>query len=168
VPELTATLELTRQVWQRTVADPEAYERHRAKLEREARERQQRYLAEAEKKHRKLLREFLKESEKELERAQRAGCDRDAAFPGSLEAHLAVLQDVLTVANSQEYLRAEVDRQASRLRRDLERLEVALNQCSADSVQPWLAQSHQFSRQLARNLQEELSLEARANRVRGD
>ena len=168
VPELTATLELTRQVWQRTMVDPEAYERQRAKLEREARERHQRYLAKAEKKHRELLREFLKESQKELERAQRAGCDRDAAFPGSLEAHLAVLRDVLTVANSQEHLRTEVDRQASHLRRNLERLEVVLNQCPADRVQPWLAQSHQFSRDLARNLQEELSLEARANSVRGD
>lgn len=168
VPELTATLELTRQVWQRTAADSEAYERQRAKLEREARERHQHYLVEVEKKHRQLLREFLKESQKELERARRAGCDRDAAFPGSLEAHLAVLRDVLNVANSQEHLRAELNRQAPRLRRDLQRLEVALNQCPADGAQPWLAESHQFSRELARNLQEELSLEARANRVRGD
>ncbi|MFQ5663671.1 MAG: hypothetical protein ACE5HL_07560 [Terriglobia bacterium] len=165
LPELEATLALTRRAWKQAVPEGEtaAFERRVAKVERKSRGRLERARRKEEKQRIKVVREFFEASHKQLARARRAACQRRTASSAELEAHLALLLEVTQVARSEEKLRVELQRHARRLQRDLEGLEAALNHCPAQPSDPWRLDSRESCRELARALQRELS--ARMNAV---
>jgi len=157
LPELSATLNLTRQVWAHTLGNQEESARHLAAVEARAVSRYEKEQAEQEKERRELLRAFLKKTREEIEKAQKAGCDSQRAYPSNLESHLAVLQQVLSASISEEALRAEVNRCRPQLRQQLAQLDSTLSQCSIDTEEAWRAETHQVSLELVRGLEQMLS-----------
>jgi hypothetical protein len=157
VPELSATLDLTRQVWAHTLGDQEESTRHLTAVEARAASRYEKERAEQQKSRREALRAFLNKAREEIEKADKAGCDSQKAYASNLESHLAVLAQVLNAALSDKALQAEVDRRRPELHRELAQLDSTLSQCSIETEEAWRAQTHQVSLQLVRSLEQMLA-----------
>jgi hypothetical protein len=168
VPELNETQELTQQVWKRTLADEEEYEQHRSKVERKAQEKYNKELARQRRAQQERFADFIQESRKEIERAQKAGCNTDKAFPSELEAHLSVLKEVLSTASTEDNLRAELARRGPRLQRELAKLDTTLSGCPAQEEEVWAAQSRDASLELVRHLVQTLSGETAVVAAKGE
>ncbi|MEE9235202.1 MAG: hypothetical protein V3U28_07185 [Candidatus Acidoferrales bacterium] len=154
VPELEAALELTRRVWERVASRPD-FAARQAKVEQHTRRREEKEQREREKRRRRALREFVESSHQQLKQARRAGCGAATDAPAQLDAHLVLLWEVLQAAQADENLRAEFQRHAPRLRRDLIRLEDALRGCPA-GTDSWVADRTNSYLYLVRALQAEL------------
>lgn len=164
VPELEASLALTRQVWQRGAGsvDGLAFEQRVARIEQEARAREQRQRQKEEEQRVQFLRHFLQKSHRHFKRARHAGCEQDAAAPSEVEAHLVMLREVTEVALRDEKLWAEYQRHLPRLRRDLEGLQAALRQCPPDLTDPWRDDSQQLCLALAQAVDQALAAQPQA------
>lgn len=168
VPELDATLALTRQAWQRALrGDSEAFARRRAQVERKTRAAYERNRRKEQKERIEILGEFLEAVHDHLAQARKAGCQRAAASPTELEAHLTLLLEVAQVASRDEHLRREFERHRARLHRDVQRLQAATSQCPPESPDPWHADFLQACRDLMAHLQRALSEPGQARAAGG-
>lgn len=159
LPELEATLALTRRVWERTApaTSSSSFSERLAKLEETARRRDQKEQRQEEKRRRQALRELLSDTHDQLQRARKAGCQAATDAPAELDAHLTLLWEVARAAADDEALRAEFQRHLSRLRRDLEGLEAALSRCpTPPTPDSWRADWERSCLELTRALLAEL------------
>ncbi|MFQ5723071.1 MAG: hypothetical protein ACE5G6_01160 [Terriglobia bacterium] len=159
VPELESALEVTRRVWQQ-VASEQDFAARQAKVEQHARRREEKERRQREARRRRAVRDFLESSHQQLKQARRAGCGAATDAPAQLDAHLVLLWEVVQAAQANENLRAEFQRHAPRLRRDLIRLEDALRGCPA-GTDSWVADRTNSYLNLVRALQTELERASR-------
>jgi len=164
--ELASLLEQTREAWSGLAADQAAFEVERERVERKAREAQEKERVKREKEQRELLADFLKSNHRQMSQTLNAGCGT-GSVPGELEAHLSILEEVLATAYAEPAMRNVLNRQAPRLRRDLNRLEAMLDSCPSMPDEPWLAESHRACLEQTQLLRQELNLWTSVNGTRG-
>lgn len=165
--ELPRLLELTRELWSQVVADSTQFEQRRLDVERKVLEKREKELAHWDRARRELLQEFLKSSHRQLRRTLKAGCHGASSVPAELEAHLSILEEVLTTAFADLATKKELAAHAPRLRRDLSRLETQLSACGIPPDEPWVAESHQTCLEQTQLLLEALSQWMSPNGTRG-
>jgi len=164
VAEVEGTLALTRVAWQRRFTRQEEFARRREKAEREAREDYAEVRRREEKKRVEAVRNFIEASRRELQRAAETGCGNGAPVPSELEAHLALLAELLHESNGDAGLEREFERHSKSLRQELAKLEASLGRCPASETDPWRAEVQDSCRELARALQRDLAPRAAIRR----
>lgn len=157
VPELDQTLGLVRQVWRRQEPDDATLEKHVREVEHATRLEHQKELRRQEQEQREVLRRFMDQSLKELERAAQADCAQRQASAVELEARLWILLEIARAVQEGNHLQPQWERRLPRLRQGLTSLQEALGSCPPDTRDPWLEESRQSCRQLARALERALS-----------
>lgn len=113
-----------------------------------------------------MLADFLKSNHRQMGQTLNAGCGT-GTVPGELEAHLSILEEVLATAYAEPAMRKVLNRQAPRLRRDLNRLEAMLDSCPSMPDEPWVAESHRACLEQTQLLRQELNLWTSVNGTRG-
>ena len=165
--ELSNLLEQTREAWGELAPEKASFETARERVERKAEKERASELAKAEVEQREMLVDFLKSSHRQMSRTLNTGCRTGGSVPGELEAHLSILEEVLASAYAEPAMSKVLNRQASRLRRDLSRLETMLNSCPSTPDEPWVAESQRACLEQTQLLQQELNLWTSVNGTRG-
>ncbi len=156
MPELDATLELTRQVWQRRFTIDADFERQRARVEQQTQARAAEEQRRLDEKRLRGLRAFLEATHKELKQAARVACGPETPVPPELEAHLSLLMEISQMAAGDPELRGEWQRHTGKLEMELAALESRLSSC-ARATDLQRAEIEGSCLELARLLREQLS-----------
>jgi hypothetical protein len=156
VAEIAGAMELTRTAWRRRFAGDADFVRRVEKVEAGARWQRTDFERERQQKRLEALRKFIEASRKELERTAANGCGPDKPIPPELEAHLALLAEVLEESSADPNLAREFQKQSKALRSDLDRLEMVLARCPTNAAEPWRAEMQDSCLELARSLQRQL------------